>query len=114
VNMTAVMHINIIVYMHVHPPSCLATFCNAYAPHKHDDTVWLISKYLFAGALVKECDNGPLFTHAQPNHPGHCFASSSRESVVSRTENTIPNNISPVCFVGIEFHFNNYNLDKTN
>jgi hypothetical protein len=22
--------------------------------------------------------------------------------------------LGPVCFVGIEFHFNNYNLDKTN
>jgi hypothetical protein len=24
------------------------------------------------------------------------------------------NHLGPVCFVGIEFHFNNYNLDKTN
>jgi hypothetical protein len=22
--------------------------------------------------------------------------------------------LGPVCFVGIQFHFNNYNLDKTN
>jgi hypothetical protein len=22
--------------------------------------------------------------------------------------------LGPVCFVGIKFHFNNYNLDKTN
>jgi hypothetical protein len=22
--------------------------------------------------------------------------------------------LGPVCFVGIEFHFNNYNLDQTN
>jgi hypothetical protein len=24
------------------------------------------------------------------------------------------NQLGPVCFVGIEFHFDNYNLDKTN
>jgi hypothetical protein len=26
----------------------------------------------------------------------------------------IENYLGPVCFVGIEFHFNNYNLDKIN
>jgi hypothetical protein len=49
-------------------------------------------------------------------HPRDTVHASSHRIYLSTTGSEVFGNfiLWPVCFVGIEFHFNNYNLDKTN